>query len=138
MKQIHILVTVLTGDPDTYGDILLVTTNKNRALYLRDMIARREPIPGLNYELLANFDDAQVITMPMGQLTQNVAMDDIGFHSWFAKAGKSSKLKQAYNKYVLKTDPKPYQSFGFWALTYYMDQYPKQKMLKISNTTTLC
>lgn len=121
-KAIHVLLTVLKGEPDTYGDVLLVTSNKNRAFFLKDKVNACEPIPGLNYENLALFDEAQVITLPLNQIVQNVDMDQEGFHKWFAKTGKSTKLKQHYNTYLGNggTD-----AYGFWAMSYYQDHVSK-------------
>jgi hypothetical protein len=123
---VHIVVTIsscaIEDGGDNYGDILMVTLNKKKALDLKNKVKTREPIPGLNYELLQDFDSAEVITLPMNEPVQNVDMDQIGFHSWFAKKGNSSKLKQHYNTYLGNGGT---ETFGFWVYSYYMDNLTK-------------
>jgi len=115
-KSIHILLTIT--DENNYGDVLLVTSNKNRAMLLKDSVNAREPIPGLDYLCLAEFNEAQVITLPLNQIIQNVDMDNEGFLKWFAKSGKSTKLKQHYKTYQENGGDLAY---GFWAFSYYKD-----------------
>jgi hypothetical protein len=122
-KSIHVLVTIISLD-ETYGDVLLVTSNKNRAMTLRNKIRVREPILGLDYENLAEFEEVEVITLPLNQLVQNVDMEREGFHQWFAKTGRSTKLKLLYNKH-LKDEGQNALTYGFWALSYYQTHVSK-------------
>lgn len=115
-KMIHVLLTVTTED--TFGDVLLITHNKNRAFHFKDKVNAREPLPNLDYLCLAEFVEAQVISLPLNQLVQNVDMEQGGFLAWFAKTGRSTKLKQHYNTYLGNGGK---EAYGFWAMTYYMD-----------------
>jgi len=124
-KQVYIVITVDSDvDKDTIADVIMVSTNKRYANALASKINNIEPLPGLNYQFLADFDKATVIQLPMNKRVNNVdPYEENNFHAWFSKAGRSTKLKLLYGKYVRKTeDPK---AFGWWALSYYENNIQK-------------
>jgi len=69
----YVVITVCRplGDYEYYGDVLLVTPNKIQAHTIKDKVNAREPIPGLVYDNLMDFDEAQVISLHTGFIIQN-------------------------------------------------------------------
>lgn len=58
MDPVYIVATVMhIGETDFFGDILMVTEDKQQAKTLAYTVKERRPVEGLDYEKLSNFTD---------------------------------------------------------------------------------
>ena len=66
-KEVKLFVVVTTMD-DNMADVILITPSEKKAIEITEKITNREPIEGFDYDLLAEYDDAQYFTRTMGSL----------------------------------------------------------------------
>jgi len=65
--QLEIYVVVTTMD-DNMADVILITSDKDKAEEIAAKITNREPIEGFDYDLLSDYEDAQYFTRSLNSL----------------------------------------------------------------------
>jgi hypothetical protein len=79
MKTVYIVATIqrahVQGD-DVFADIVLVTEDIAQAKTMKKIIKERRPYPGLDYNLLAPYEDVIWFERELGSVVINKETDD--------------------------------------------------------------
>lgn len=73
MSKVFVVATIKHHHEgnDLFSDIVLITTNKNEARTIKNIVKERRPYPSLDYTLLAAFDDTIYFERELGSVVQN-------------------------------------------------------------------
>ena len=67
--NVHVVVTTVNdGERDLFADVVLVTDDEALAELTYNKLKNREPIEGLDYSFLSNWDDVAYFTRPLNSL----------------------------------------------------------------------